>query len=262
VNIEEYIASGDLELYVAGELSEQKNQEIHKLLLAHPALQKEVEEIEQAIQELATSVSPSQKVSFQKIKDQLKELSKVIQLDSKPKRTNWLSYTGWAAAILFGFGLLYMYNQNNVLNEQIKLVDQQNEALEQQIADANEDATKTKELNAILRAKEIISINLAGQKVAPESFAKVFWNKNENTAYIDAAGLPDPPPGKVYQVWSLTLNPLSPTSLGLLSDFVDDENKVFNLSNANASEAFGITLEPAGGSETPTMDQLYTLGAV
>ena len=36
----------------------------------------------------------------------------------------------------------------------------------------------------------------------------------------------------------------------------------FTLENANESEAFGITLEPEGGSETPTLEQLYTLGAV
>ncbi len=35
-----------------------------------------------------------------------------------------------------------------------------------------------------------------------------------------------------------------------------------NLQNTNESEAFGIRLEPAGGSESPTMEQLYTLGVV
>jgi len=34
------------------------------------------------------------------------------------------------------------------------------------------------------------------------------------------------------------------------------------LKNINISEGFGITLEPAGGSETPTMEQLYALGTV
>ena len=41
-----------------------------------------------------------------------------------------------------------------------------------------------------------------------------------------------------------------------------DDNKIFALQNANESEAFGITLEPEGGSEAPTMNQLYVLGAV
>ncbi len=32
--------------------------------------------------------------------------------------------------------------------------------------------------------------------------------------------------------------------------------------NPNDSEAFGITLEPEGGSKMPSLDQLYTLGTV
>ena len=66
----------------------------------------------------------------------------------------------------------------------------------------------------------------------------------------------------VYQVWSLKLSPLTPTSLGTIDDFTTDANKIFEIENSNESEAFGITLEPAGGSATPTMEQLYTLGVV
>ena len=55
---------------------------------------------------------------------------------------------------------------------------------------------------------------------------------------------------------------LTPTSLGTIEDFNTDENKIFSIANANESEAFGITLEPEGGSTSPTMEQLYTLGVV
>ena len=37
---------------------------------------------------------------------------------------------------------------------------------------------------------------------------------------------------------------------------------MFAVSGTSSAEAFGITLEPAGGSKTPTMEQLYTLGKV
>ncbi|MNX49638.1 hypothetical protein D3C86_802440 [compost metagenome] len=55
---------------------------------------------------------------------------------------------------------------------------------------------------------------------------------------------------------------LTPTSIGLLSDFEGNSNKIFAVDRTNEAEAFGITLEPAGGSLTPTMTQLYTLGKV
>jgi hypothetical protein len=134
--------------------------------------------------------------------------------------------------------------------------------MEEQIANAREDAEKAEELLAVIRDRNVQRIPLKGQQVAPEAFASVYWNTQENTAYIDAKELPEPPRGKVYQVWSLTMQPLTPTSLGLLANFEADDNKVFSLENPNQSEAFGITLEPEGGSETPTMDQLYVLGTV
>lgn len=52
----------------------------------------------------------------------------------------------------------------------------------------------------------------------------------------------------VYQVWSLKIEQLIPSSIRLLNEFEDDENKIFQLDNINISERFGITLEPEGGS--------------
>ena len=74
--------------------------------------------------------------------------------------------------------------------------------------------------------------------------------------------MPEPPEGMVYQVWALKLDPLTPTSIGLLENFDKNDQKLFAVNNANEAQAFGITLEPKGGSLTPTMEQLYTLGKV
>ena len=105
-------------------------------------------------------------------------------------------------------------------------------------------------------------VPLAGQEVSPTSFAKVYWNQETHTVYVDGAGLPEPPEGYVYQVWALKLNPLTPLSIGLLDDFTGDNKRIFAVDNVVEAEAFGITLEPAGGSATPTLEQLYTLGKV
>jgi anti-sigma-K factor RskA len=47
-----------------------------------------------------------------------------------------------------------------------------------------------------------------------------------------------------------------------LENFKGNTEKIFAVSGTKDAQAFGITLEPAGGSKTPTMDQLYTLGKV
>jgi anti-sigma-K factor RskA len=260
MDINAYIESGILELYVAGKLSETENQEIYELLQQHPKLLQEVLEIEGAVLKLTAAVSPRAK-GFESIKARLDaENTKVVQLP--PRQTNWISYTGWAASILLAAGLFWTLNQNTDLEQQLQTADIENQYLETQIEDARTDLAATKNLLNVIRDKDIIAVPLGGQGDFASSFAKVYWNKADNTIYLDAEGLPNAPEGKVWQVWSLTLNPLTPTSLGTIDDFNTDDNKIFTIANANESQAFGITLEPEGGSASPTMEQLYTLGVV
>ncbi|SDR88461.1 anti-sigma factor [Gramella sp. MAR_2010_147] len=264
MNIQEYISSGILELYVYGALTEAESREVSMTLKEHSEIRKEVEEIEIALQKLSSAVAPTYNAEaiLASIKRKLSDKSGSGVINIERKKTPWVSYMGWAASLVLLIGLFFLFDDNNDLREQLNSEKAHSAEMEQQIADARDDAKKTEELLAVLRDKEVSKIPLQGQNVDPGAYAAVYWNKKENTAYIDAKDLPEPPRGKVYQVWSLKLEPLTPTSIGLLAEFSMDENKIFALENANESEAFGITLEPEGGSESPTMEQLYVLGAV
>lgn len=261
MDIKAYIESGILELYVAGQLSETENQDVYDLLQRYPELLQEVTEIESAVVKLTASVSPKA-TGFESIKKQLNADGEAKVIELQPTKTRWISYTGWAASILLAVGLFWTLIQNTELEQQLQTADTENRYLETQIEDTRTDLAATKNLLDVIRDKDIIAVPLGGQGNYASTYAKVYWNKNNNTVYLDAEGLPDAPEGKVWQVWSLTLNPLTPTSLGTIDDFNTDDNKIFTIANANESQAFGITLEPEGGSESPTMEQLYTLGVV
>ncbi len=262
MDVQAYIASGILELYVAGLLPEEQNLEVHGHALEHPEIMDEIEQIEAAVLALGKIISPGLPHNFEVIREiiDIQKETKVVELGKKD--INWSWYIGWAASVLMAIGLVWMYAQNEGLKSQIQVVENEKQTLEEQINDANTSLEKSKELLNTIRDKNITVVPLGGQEVSPTSYAKAYWNKQEQKVFIDAKGLPEPPDGFVYQVWSLKLNPLTPTSMGLLEDFDLDENKIFALNNPNESEAFGITLEPAGGSESPTLEQLYTLGAV
>ncbi len=262
MDVKKYIASGILELYVAGALNDEQNLEVQHYALEHPEIQKEIEAIENAVLELSKTVSPGlSKNHFDGI---TKELSEVISFepDGMKKRTPWFTYVGWAASLLLAVGLFWLYNQNRQLKSDVDVFNQEKQSLEEQIRNAKNELITTDELLNQLRDQNVNVIALGGQSAAPESFAKAYWNKAQQKVFIDAQGLPQPPKGFTYQVWSLKLDPLTPTSIGLLDDFENKEELIFELSNPNESEAFGITLEPEGGSESPTLEQLYTLGAV
>ena len=270
---QEYIESGILELYIAGSLTEEENEAIYNQLLENPDLLDEVLKIEAAIMQLTAAASPqNSKFIFKAVREKLgldeNNEPKVIPIQQKPI-INWITYSGWAASVLLVIGLMYLFNQNSALKSDIQVVETElqeqtidNTLLEERISETTANLTEVQKLLSVLRDKDILTVPLAGQAVSPESYANVYWDKGANTVYLDVQGLPEPPAGKVYQVWSLTLNPLSPTSLGTIDEFNTNANKIFTIENANESEAFGITLEPAGGSASPTMEQLYTLGAV
>lgn len=265
MEVDEYIASGILELYVAGLLTEDENLEVQQQAAEHAKVNDEILAIEAAVLELTRIAAPeyTKRKGFDDLKSRIGEQDDVtvVKLPTE-EASSWNRYIGWAAAILFGAGLAWFYVQNDKLKSEVRMVNDQNEVLEQQIFEARGSLENSQELLESLRDRNVTVVALGGQEVAPDSYAKAYWNKEENKVLIDAKGLPEPPEGMVYQVWSLKMDPLTPTSVGLLEDFADDENKVFTLNNPNESEAFGITLEPDGGSEGPTMEQLYTLGAV
>lgn len=261
MDIEKYIASGILELYVAGVLSEEENSEVHANAQKYPEIMAEIVAIESAILEVTAKTSPGLGTnSFYYIKDRLGKLI-TLEPTTTTKRTPWFGYVGWAAAVLFAAGIVWIYFENDKLKTEIEIVNEDRQTLEEQILEARDQMADSESLLNEIRDKNVTVVALGGQTVAPESYAKAYWNKEAQKVYIDAQGLPEPPPGYTYQVWSLKLNPLTPTSVGLL-DFASNDNRLFELPNPNESEAFGITLEPEGGSETPTLEQLYTLGAV
>lgn len=261
MNTREYIESGIVELYVFGKLSEDENTTIHNLANEYPEIKKEIESIEQAIINLSYSVAPHlSNENFNAIRKALLERETAV-VPLKPK-TNRAAYLGWAASFLLLLGAGFLYFQMNQGDILLKDSKQQNEQLQKSVVTLQEQNKNNETILNVLKNEKNTLVTLAGQPIAPEAQARIYWNKEDHSVYVDASRLPEAPKGHVYQVWSLKMDPLTPTSIGLLEKTEIGNSKIFKVDNTADAEGFGITLEPAGGSAAPTMDQLYTLGKV
>jgi anti-sigma-K factor RskA len=259
---QEIIESGNLELYVYGVLPESDMAMISQLSKTEASVKNEIIAIEKAILNLSSSFSPAISAEvFDKIKTKLElKHSKVIEM--KPK-SNISQYLGWAASIALLLGVGYLYNQQKTIENDMVIIQKEKAKLNEAVATSENKNKQTKEVLDVIRDSKNTVVALEGQAISPTSSAKIYWNKVTEKVYVDASGLPEPPEGKVYQIWSLRLSPtLTPTSIGLLENFKGNAEKVFAVDGTTNAEAFGITLEPAGGSAGPTMEQLYTLGKV
>ncbi len=65
------------------------------------------------------------------------------------------------------------------------------------------------------------------------------------------------PSGKQYQLWAIVED--KPASMGVF-DAVADTSKLQEVSYVENAQAYAVTLEPRGGSETPTLEQMYVVG--
>ncbi|HEY0046515.1 MAG TPA: anti-sigma factor [Flavobacterium sp.] len=261
IDTREYIESGILELYVFGLLTEEENKHVAEIEKLNPAVHDEIVAIEKAIVALSTGFSPYlSAAAYEQIREKLALKHRdVVQLKPQKKRT---SYLGWAAALLFLLGGGYLFYELNEANMQYVNLENQKKQLQERSQALEFERQRSDSALAIVRDRNNAVIPLAGQASFPEAFAKVYVNQQTQAVYVDAAGLPQPPEGMVYQVWALKLNPLTPTSIGLLDEFTKNRQRIFSVESFPEAQAYGITLEPAGGSQTPTMEQLYTLGTV
>ena len=256
-----YIESGILELYVYGLLTEQENLDVSKMAKQYNEIHEEIIAIEKSIVNLSTSFSPFLSAdNFRKIKEKLElKHAKVIEIEPSGNRSQ---YFGWAAAILLLMASGYEFSQLKQSRMQMANTEIEKTKLQDALATSEIKIKQSDDALTVVRDMKNTAVNLAGQAVSPDCHAKVYYNKQTRVVYVDAEGLPEPPEGKVYQVWALKLNPLTPTSIGLLEQFKGNNKKMFAVENANDAEGFGITLEPTGGSKSPTMEQLYAMGKV
>ncbi len=256
----EFIESGILELYVFGKLSDADNHEVHQRAESSAEIRDEIVSIERAVISLSYSFAPYLSAeNYDRIRKQLIEKhSGVVEMKPKTSIALWI---GWAAAVILMFGLAYQYYEYNEATKEVQAVSRERGRFEQMVASLEVKNAENEKALAVIRDKFSTVVQLEGQAAAPEAYAKVYVNPNKKEIYVDIAGLPEAPAGKVYQVWALKLDPLTPTSIGVL-DNTAKTNGILKVENFDQAEAFGITLEPAGGSATPTLEQLYTLGKV
>lgn len=259
---QELIESGELEAYVCGVLDDKESAALATRIRGNKLLKDEVDKIEYCYIKLAQGLAPN--VDEDAIFNRLIELIGTTE-PSKSGKSSIAPYLGWAAAIALLLLSGYLYSSlnetsssNENLNEQVTSVEQEKEFLESEIDALQQDNQAFADAIAFIREPATVKVELAGQGDYASTRAVAFHNPEKELTYLDIKDLPQAPEGKTYQLWSLTFEPLTPTSLGV----IEKEDRLLKIENAYASQGFGITLEPAGGSAAPNLDQLYTLGAI
>jgi len=260
------LESGLLEQYVLGLLSPLERRQVETYVKQYPELREHIKALQDTMEAIAKqhSIEPP---------DGLKRdiLSEIDKLDEPPTttvdRSNQtfmrrfrLAIWSVAAMLLGAFGALAIifYLQKGELQEKL-------EDTKAEFAAFQEDCEQLQAYNATMQnrlqfiqnpATEHVHLRGFDEGLAPEAQAIVYWNAHEQGAYLNIVNLPEPPPGKQYQLWADVEGEM--IDMGVF-EMTQQLQKMKFIANA---ESLNVTLEPKGGSIKPNVSQLYINGKV
>ncbi|AWM32265.1 anti-sigma factor [Hymenobacter nivis] len=110
---------------------------------------------------------------------------------------------------------------------------------------------EVREQNTVLRDAGFHFVALVGTPDAPKDRARVLFNAKTSRVYVDVQNLPAAPAGRQYQLWAL--NNGKPVDAGVLTPAAATGDRLERMKDIASAQAFAVTLEPLGGSATPTM---------
>lgn len=244
MDVNAYLESGILELYVMDALSPAECREVEGMMELFPELHVRVQTLQATFSQLAEQQAVEPPPSLRNT------VLQAITQDTPPDRPGNSNARAsrmkcWkpAAAILVVclLFMLFLFNFFKRENSQLK------EQLQQQ-----------QELLNLFQNKNTEPVALKGVNGYPDAAVTVLWNPENGKTWLQIRHLPPLPQGKQFQLWYLKNG--AAFNAGMLQK--DDENTPQRMQEVQQADAFAITIENTGGAQQPTLDAMVVLGKI
>jgi len=243
---EKIISEGLLGKYLLGELSQKETIQIEEAIANDADIKSAFEAMEADFERMAfeNAIEPPAKV-----RNALKNT-----LEENTGRTSypWPLLAAAGLALLLSISTYTMYTKWQNTSERFEALQQQTTQLQERL-DGLESGLQlaTDRYRAINNARTIPLV-LYGNSLLPDGHAVAYVDHSTKTVLVNALGLPKLPEDKTYQMWS-DVN-------GVMIDMglVPTQNELIPLKYIDKAESLNITIEPAGGNDHPTVEQLIS----
>ncbi len=249
------IDEGILELYLLGELTLEEEKEIEAVIVEDNDLRLLFNDLELAFEQIgmASAVSPPERVKNllqQKLHEQDIGGTVTVKKSTNFRKFSPMFLVAASSAVLFALSTIWLYGKWCQSVDSLNFLQTQTAILEERLSqlENNYQLTSTK-YNAI-NNPQIIPLVLNGNDKAPMSRVVFYVNHDQKTVLVNAQGLPPINSESSYQLWADVEGEM--INMGLLDRKEDLVPAIY----INKAESFNITVEPAGGSEHPTVKNL------
>jgi anti-sigma-K factor RskA len=249
MNVKEYISSGIVESYVMGLASQAECQEFEANCSQYPEIMDarlafEIELEQQLVKDSVTVPVFLKEQIEEKIKSTPNEIiTQELEEKNTPVRT--LAIWRWiaAASLVLLAGSLYWALSSNKKYQDLRAINGQLEDSLQSIHTAIEGTTGNTQPKSDFKMASITE--------GTQAAVSIYWDTLTKDVYLMIKNMPQPPTDKQYQLWALLPQENTPPiDLGMIE--LKQERLLYKMKNVQNAKAFAITLEPKGGSLSPT----------
>jgi anti-sigma-K factor RskA len=268
-----------LELYAAGALTEAERLEVEQMASHSPEIKGALQEACSVMDSYANLYAVAPKPALKdrimaQIAEQeplpftteteVEEKDNVHMLypetESSDSAYKWMFAASVVLFLLSGFMSFKFYNNWQDAESRLAIAQATEQTMAQNINTASYIIDQQEQVLSILRDSNYKPVKLQGVAAHPDANVMVYWNAIEQQVYLDVLQLPAPPSGKQYQLWAL--HDGKPVDAGMITLESDKKALIQQMKAIGAAQAFAITLEPAGGSANPTLEEMYVMGEV
>lgn len=248
-------------MYAMHALNPQEKAEFEQKLLLYPELKKELQKVQESLDDYSESHASNPRPELrakilQSIEPEVAKKSKVLPIRENNSLTyKYLIAACLAALVVSTFASWFFYSRWNEAEDRYSaLLNDKNQLAKNYNLVKNEYDRNVNDL-IVMRDQQSKVIQLFSTDTTKNFEARIYWNKNSHESYIDVLALPIPDEGKQYQLWALVGG--KPIDAGVFEITLSGIQRVKDIP---AADAWAVTLEPKGGSVSPTLDQMYLLG--
>ena len=253
------IEEGLLEKYVLGSLTEQEAALVEKALDGDMELRQDLQALEAEFELIGfeNAVEPATHV-----RDEL--MAKMgLQSgtgDTTSKQSNSSSnflqsgklLIAASLAALFALGSFWLYVQWQSSLDDFKSLEQQTVELQQRLNNLESRYSATQERYVSISTPGVIPLYLQGNEISPQSSMIAYINHESKSVIVNTLGLEPLDSNKTYQLWADVDGEM--INMGLLPQ----DEEYIPVRYIEKAESLNITIEPAGGSDHPTVKNLIS----
>ena len=272
MDIQAYITSGKLELFLLGELSERERAEVVSMAARYPEIQKELDELEQAMFDIDNKLGSTPSAGLKaKIFDSLdSEFKEELSPSPKiaPGQGKEISFSAWKSfavaasivAVLASATAIFYASRFYDKEQQFTALLQEQSVLADNLNQVKLDFEKKDSQLDKLIAGDFRLVKLKGESLAIQKEASVnlFWDQGAHEVFVAVNKLNVLSDEFDYQLWAI--GDQGPIGIGLVNE--GEKMTLQQMQAVAQAGAFAITIEPKGGSVSPTLDQLVVIGNV